>query len=323
MTVSEIDNNFDHGIGAVDAFYDGRHGHSAIHVVSAGGLAAIVDTGTHYSIPLLVAALAQKGMMPEQVAYIIVTHVHLDHAGGAGEAMRCLPNAKLVVHPRGASHMTDPSKLVAGTVAVYGEEKTRALYGEIIPVDAERVIVAQDGFQLDFNGRRLVFLDTPGHARHHVCIYDETSGGVFTGDTFGISYREFDVGGLAFIFPAATPVQFDPAAAHASIVRLMALKPQAAYLTHYSRVTGLECLAADLHRRIDDFVALALQATGTGEARHNALTEKLETYLLGQLSAHGCRLPRGEILQLLAGDIELNAQGLGVWLDSKRLEARG
>ncbi|MFA7239411.1 MAG: MBL fold metallo-hydrolase [Sulfuricellaceae bacterium] len=315
MTTTAIVNNFEHGIGAVDAVYDGRHGHSAIHAVLAGGLAAIVDTGVYYSIPHLTAALAQKGVMPEQVAYVIVTHVHLDHAGGAGEAMRRFPNAKLVVHPRGARHMTAPSKLIAGTVAVYGAEKTQALYGNIKPVAAERVIVAPDGFQLDFNGRKLVFLDTPGHARHHFCIFDETSGAVFTGDTFGISYREFDVDGRAFIFPAATPVQFDPAAAHASIDRLMALKPQAAYLTHYSRVTGLERLAADLHRRIADFVALAQQATGTGSERHNALTEKLETYLLDQLAAHGCRLPRNEIRQLLASDIELNAQGLEVWLD--------
>lgn len=310
MTVLPIVNYFDHGVSAVDAVYDGHHGHSAIHIVVSGGLAAIVDTGTFYSISPLVAALAQQGVTPEQVAYVIVTHVHLDHAGGAGEAMRRFPNARLIVHPRGARHMTDPAKLVAGTIAVYGKEKTQAIYGDIIPIAAERVIEAADGFTLDFNGRKLLFLDTPGHARHHFCIFDETGGAIFTGDTFGISYREFDVDGQAFIFPAATPVQFDPAAAHHSIDRLMALKPQTAYLTHYSLVTGLERLAADLHRGIDDFVTLAQQAAGTGEARHKALTEKLETYLPDRLAEHGCRLPRAEILRLLAGDIELNAQGL-------------
>jgi glyoxylase-like metal-dependent hydrolase (beta-lactamase superfamily II) len=313
--------NYDHGISAVDAVYDGRHSHSAIHVVLAGGLtpesasAAIVDTGTNYSIPALVEALARMGVTPEQVVYVIVTHVHLDHAGGAGEAMRRFPNAKLVVHPRGARHMIDPSKLVAGTIEVYGAEKTRAVYGEIVPVAAERVIEAADGFRLDFNGRELLFLDTPGHARHHFCIFDETSGGIFTGDSFGISYREFDVDGRAFIFPAATPVQFEPEAAHAAIDRLMALKPQAAYLTHYSRVTGLERLAADLHRRLDDFVALAHRVPDTGDARHRELTEKLAAYLLGELAGHGCRLAQAEILRLLAGDVELNAQGLEVWLD--------
>ena len=309
--------NFDCGISAVDAVYAGRHSHSAIHIVVERGQAAIVDTGTNYSIPALVDALTQKGVTPEQVAYVIVTHVHLDHAGGAGEAMRRFPNAKLVVHPRGARHLIDPSKLVASTVAVYGAEKTQAVYGEIVPVAAERVIAAPDGFELDFSGRKLVFLDTPGHARHHCCIFDETSGGIFSGDTFGISYREFDVDGRAFIFPATTPVQLEPEAAHTSIDRLMALKPQAVYLTHFSRVTGLERLSADLHRRLDDFVALAREATGTSEGRHRALVAKLETYFLEQLATHGCRLPSEEILRLLAGDIELNAQGLGVWLASK------
>jgi len=314
MTVLPIVNYFDHGISAVDAVYNGFHGHSAIHIVVSDGLAAIVDTGTFYSISPLVASLAQQGVLPEQVAYVIVTHVHLDHAGGAGEAMRRFPNARLIVHPRGARHMTDPAQLLAGTIAVYGKEKTHAVYGDIIPIAEERVIEAPDGFTLDFNGRKLVFLDTPGHARHHFCIFDETSGAIFTGDTFGISYREFDVDGRAFIFPAATPVQFDPAAAHASIDRLMALKPQAAYLTHYSRVICLESLAADLHRGIDDFVALARQVTGTGEARHKALTEMLEMYMLDRLAEHGQHLPPTECLRLLAGDIELNAQGLGIYL---------
>lgn len=322
MMGAAIVNNFDHGISAVDAVYAGRHSHSAIHIVQAGDQAAIIDSGTNYSIPALVEALAQQGLMPEQVAYVIVTHVHLDHAGGAGEALRRLPNARLVVHPRGARHMIDPSKLVAGTVAVYGAEKTREIYGDIVPVAAARVIEAPDGFQLDFNGRKLVFLDTPGHARHHFCIFDETSDSIFTGDTFGISYREFDVGsdvgGQAFIFPTTTPVQLEPEATHASIDRLMALKPQAAYLTHYSRVTGLECLAADLHRRLDDFVVLAQQVVDMGEARHRTLVEKLETYLIDQLAAHGCRLPRAEMSRLLAADVELNAQGLGVWLDGRK-----
>ncbi len=306
---------FDHGIGAVDAIYNRRHCHSAIHVMVEGGAAAIIDTGTNYSIPSLCRILQERGIAPEQVAYVIVTHVHLDHAGGAGEAMRCFPNAKLVAHPRGARHMIDPSKLVAGTVAVYGEEATRAIYGDIVPVEAARVIEAGEGYILDLNGRPLRFLDTPGHARHHFCIYDEQSASIFTGDTFGISYREFDVDGRPFIFPTTTPVQFEPEALHASIDRLMALKPQAAYLTHFSRVTGLEKLAADLHRRLDDFVALARGVSGAGEARHRGLMAKLEDYFMAELATHGCRLSREESVALLAADFELNAQGMEVWLD--------
>jgi hydroxyacylglutathione hydrolase len=310
-----VTHDFDHGIHAVDAWYDGRHSHSAIHVVVEGGRAAIIDTGTNHSIPLLLQALPQWGIAPEQMDYVIVTHVHLDHAGGAGAAMRCFPNARLVVHPRGARHMIDPAKLVAGTVGVYGAETTRAIYGDIVPVDAARVIEAGEGATLDLNGRVLRFLDTPGHARHHFGIWDEQSRSIFTGDTFGISYREFDVDGRAFIFPTTTPVQFEPEALHASFDRLMALKPQAAYLTHFTRVDGLERLTADLHRRLDDFVALARQVSGTGEARHRELMAKLEDYFVKELAAHGCRLGRAEITALLAADFDLNAQGMEVWLD--------
>lgn len=306
---------YDNGISAVDAVYDGRHSHSAIHLLIEGGRGAIIDSGTNHSIPRLLEVMGQHGLTPERMDYVIVTHVHLDHAGGAGEAMRRFPNAKLVVHPRGARHMIDPSKLVAGTVGVYGEEATRKIYGEIVPVAADRVIEAGDEFVLNFNGRPLRFLDTPGHARHHFCIYDEKSAGIFTGDTFGISYREFDVDGRPFIFPATTPVQFEPEALHASIDRLMALKPQAAYLTHFGRVAGLEGLAADLHRRLDDFVALARGVSGTGEARHRELLAKLEDYFMAELAAHGCRLDRAECVALLAADFELNAQGVEVWLD--------
>lgn len=306
---------FGHGIGAVDAIYNRRHCHSAIHVMVEGDAAAIIDTGTNRSIPSLCRILQERGIAPEQVAYVIVTHVHLDHAGGAGEAMRRFPNAKLVAHPRGARHMIDPSKLVAGTVAVYGEDATRAIYGDIVPVEAARVIEAGEGYTLDLNGRTLRFLDTPGHARHHFCIYDEQSASIFTGDTFGISYREFDVDGRPFIFPTTTPVQFEPEALHASIDRLMALKPQAAYLTHFSRVVGLESLAADLRCRLDDCIALARGVAGAGEARHRDLVARLEDYFMAELAAHGCQLSREASVALLAADFELNAQGMEVWLD--------
>src|SRR5690606_24907183 len=110
------------------------------------------------------------------------------------------------VHPRGARHMADPSRLIASATTVYGETEFNRLYGTIRPVDPHRIITAPDGFTLDFNGRPLVFFDTPGHARHHYCVFDQKSQSVFTGDTFGISYREFDVEGMEFVFPATTPV---------------------------------------------------------------------------------------------------------------------
>ncbi|MCE5181586.1 MAG: MBL fold metallo-hydrolase [Betaproteobacteria bacterium] len=312
--MTENRQDFDGGIATIDAHHI-RPGLAAIHLLVEGGKAAIIDTGTNFSVPGVLAALRQRNLRPQDVAYVIVTHVHLDHAGGAGEMMRLFPEAMLVVHPRGARHMIDPSKLTAGSMAVYGEEMFRQAYGEIVPVPADRVIEAPHEYTLKLNGRSLLFLDTPGHARHHFCIFDERYGGIFTGDTFGISYREFDVDGREFILPTTTPVQFEPGAAHASIDLILSCQPRVAYLTHYSRVTRLPRLADDLHYLLDDFVRLAESVRDAGESRHKQLTEKLGAYFLERLAAHGCKLAPAESLALLANDVELNAQGLEVWLD--------
>jgi glyoxylase-like metal-dependent hydrolase (beta-lactamase superfamily II) len=307
-----------HGIVTLDAEYV-RPGLAAVHLIIEQGHAAIVDTGTHSAVPHVLAALAARGVTSDKVDYVIVTHVHLDHAGAAGAFLVACPNAKLVVHPRGAPHMIDPTKLVQGSMAVYGETVFRELYGEIVPAPAARVIEADDGYKLDFNGRRLEFIDTPGHARHHYCIHDIASNSLFTGDTFGISYREFDVevGNTRrpFIFPTTTPVQFEPAALHASIDRLVARNAEAAYLTHYGRVEQLATLAPDLHELIDAYVALTRSVAGAGEARLEALRQAMGELLLTRLRSHGCTLDDATCRDLLANDVDLNCQGLLVWLD--------
>jgi glyoxylase-like metal-dependent hydrolase (beta-lactamase superfamily II) len=307
-----------HGIVTLDAEYV-RPGLAAVHLIVEQGRAAIVDTGTNAAVPHVLAALADLGVAPDAVDYVIVTHVHLDHAGAAGAFLAACPNARLVVHPRGARHLIDPSKLVQGSIAVYGEATFRELYGEIVPAPVERVIEAGDGFTLDFNGRRLEFIDTPGHARHHYCIHDLASNSLFTGDTFGISYREFDVGVgknlRPFIFPTTTPVQFEPEALHASIDRLLARNAEAAYLTHYGRVENLPALAPTLHALIDEFVAMTLAAPGEGTARQDALMQAMRDGLMTRLRAHGCTLDDATCAELLANDVELNSQGLLVWRD--------
>jgi glyoxylase-like metal-dependent hydrolase (beta-lactamase superfamily II) len=301
-------------IVTLDAEYV-RPGLAAVHLIIEQGHAALIDTGTHTAVPHVLAALAERGIPPENVDYVIVTHVHLDHAGAAGHFLAACPNAKLVVHPRGAAHMIDPARLVQGSMAVYGEQAFRDLYGDIVPVPAARVIQADDGDALDFKGRRLEFIDTPGHARHHYCIHDIASNSLFTGDTFGISYREFDVDGRPFIFPTTTPVQFEPAALHASIDRLLARNAEAAYLTHFGRVEQLAILAPALHELIDAYVALARGVAGTGAARLDALKRAMGELLLSRLRAHGCMLDEAVCRDLLANDVDLNSQGLLVWLD--------
>jgi len=305
-----------HGITAIDTGYV-RPFFDASHLLVENGRAAFVDVGTTLSAPALLAALEAKGLPPEAVDHVILTHVHLDHAGGAGQMMRALPAARLVVHPRGARHMVDPSKLWEGASAVYGEEAMRRNYGELVPVDAGRVLEAPDGLTLELGGRPLVFLDTPGHARHHLCVWDEASRSMFTGDTFGLSYRELASGRGAFILPTTTPVQFEPDALLRSLDRLLGYLPAAMLLTHYSRVTEIGRLDADLRRQIGELVALGKAEDGRRD-RAARLRKGVEALFLGWVAEHGTPLPVDRVRELLALDIELNAQGLEAWLDRDR-----
>lgn len=315
MQHTEID--YAHGISAIDSGY-GRPMLDAVHLVIEDGRAAVVDTGCNDSVPRILAALAARGIAPGQVDWVLLTHVHLDHAGGAGLLMTRLPAARLAVHPRGARHMIDPSRLMEGTIAVYGEARARELYGEILPVPAQRVVEVPDGSVLQLGRRGFQVLDTPGHARHHVCYRDERSGHVFTGDTFGLSYRELDDDGRCAIFPTTTPVQFDPPALHASIDRILALRPEALYLTHFGQVRDVPRLGADLHRLIDAHAALGRQLRDAGARRNRLLREGLRTLLLDEARRQGWKLPQERILALFAGDIALNADGIESWLDSAR-----
>lgn len=304
----------EHGIVTVDTGFQ-RPIFDAAYLVIENGRGAFVDCGTQHSIPALLGALDAQGLAPGDVDWLILTHVHLDHAGGAGALMRRLPNARLAVHPRGAPHMIDPARLVAGATAVYGEEEMARSYGEIVPVPAERVVVAGDGHIVDLAGRALLCVDTPGHARHHLCVWDERSRGWFTGDTFGLSYREFDSPRGPFVLPTSSPVQFEPDALKRSIRTLLARDPAAAYLTHYGRVGDVQRLGGELLEQIDAMVAMARAAKAAGgDGLHARLSAALADYYAGRARAHGSPLSEVQVRAALAIDVELNAQGLEVWL---------
>lgn len=306
--------DFEHGITAIDTDYV-RPLLDASHLMVRGGRAAFVDTGTTHSVPNLLHALQAKDLDPADVDYVFLTHVHLDHAGGAGELMKHLPNAKALVHPRGAAHLANPDKLIAGTKLVYGEKKFAQLYGEIPPIAAQRIVEVQDNARFNLDGSELLCIHTPGHALHHYCILDRDSRSVFTGDSFGISYRIFDTGKGAFIFPATTPTHFDPQQAHASLDCIMGFEPQACFLTHYSRVTDLQRLANDMHAHLDKFVEIARDCADRGEQRRACMRSSMYTYLVQQVRAHSCTLDQPSVDTWLEMDVELNAQGLAVWLD--------
>lgn len=305
--------HLDDGITVIDTGFC-RHALAASYLVVEAGRAAFIETGTSLSIPGILAVLDHLGIARDTVDYVIPTHVHLDHGGGAGELMRHLPQAKLIIHPRGARHMIDPTKLIAGASAVYGEEAMERLYGTIVPIPKERVIEAHDGHEVNLNGRLLRIIDTPGHARHHFCVVDTQGQGVYTGDTFGISYREFDTDAEIFLFPTTTPVQFEPAELHASIDRIDAQGLDYIYLTHYGRIQKTPALTQGLHEQIDALVAIG-QALAKAPNRHEAMCEAvMENMLLG-LQKMNCPLPVATQRSLLEMDVKLNVQGLEVWLD--------
>ncbi|MDQ2734954.1 MAG: MBL fold metallo-hydrolase, partial [Pseudomonadota bacterium] len=286
----------------------------AAYLVVENGHAAFIDSGPNLSLPRLLAALAAIGLEPDAVDMVIATHVHLDHAGGVGLLMRHLPRARLVVHPRGARHLIDPTRLVHSATTVYGAEEIERSYGTIVPVAADRVMKTKDGMVIELAGRPLAFVDTPGHAMHHHCIWDAASRSFFTGDTFGLSYREFDTGRGPWIMPTTTPVQFQPEALRRSIARMLAFAPSHLNLTHFGRVDDVPRLGELFLGQLDDMVSFA-KALPAGKSRHEALKRGLGLIHLRSLRRQGVTLTDAQIHELLELDLELNAQGIGIWLD--------
>jgi len=304
---------YDYGISCIDTMYV-QAGHAACYLMIHNGRAAFIDTGTGNTVPYLLEVLTQKNLCLEDVDYVIPTHVHLDHAGGAGLLMSKLPNAKLVIHPRGAAHMVNPQKLIIGATAVYGEEKFKQCFGEVLPIDEQRVIVAKDNKSLELAGRELRFIDTPGHARHHFCIYDKFSEGIFTGDTFGLSYRELDDKDGAFILPTTSPVQFEPDAWQNSLTRLLSFNPKNMYLTHFGRITEVERLAQELRSDINQYAEIA-QKLLHADDRRKKIINALTKFLQQRLSNRNVTADMEAQTRFLRPDLELNAAGLEVWLD--------
>jgi glyoxylase-like metal-dependent hydrolase (beta-lactamase superfamily II) len=301
------------GVYLVDTLYI-RPGLAASHLVVDDGRAAFVDTGPAPAAPRLLAALDELGLGREQVDYLFLTHVHLDHAGGAGQLMQALPNAKAVLHPRGAPHMIDPAKLIAGSIQVYGAERYHALYGEIVPIPAERVVVTEDGTRLRLGRRTFEFIDAPGHARHHHCPIDLDHREVYSGDNFGICYRDLDTHRGPFMLPTTTPVQFEPDAFHATIDRLMSYQPTRVFQTHFGPVGHVERLARDLHASIVELVRIARQHARSPDRRAR-IEADMFLWISVQLDGHGYAGDLAQRHALLDEDVRLNTAGLEVWLD--------
>ncbi len=289
---------------------------AACYLLETDDALALIEVGSNASVERILKVLESRGRSPDEVSHVIVTHVHLDHAGGAGELMARLPNAQFVVHPFGARHMIDPSRLEASARGVYGNKEFDAMYDTLKPIPAERVITMEDGDSLLVGRRPLSFMDSPGHARHHFCVWDEQTNGWFTGDTVGLSYRELDTANGAFIFPTTTPTQFNPEALNASIDRMMEKSPENMYMTHFGRVRNVAEMAARMKTGVQHYLEIA-EAHADDENRTGAIEECMMDWLLDGTREHGVTLPEQQVREILQLDVDINTQGLEIWLDHR------
>lgn len=268
----------------------------------------LVETGPSPSVPYIKAGLAKLGYTPEQVKYIIVTHIHLDHAGGVGLFLKDCPNAKVVVHPKGARHLIDPSRLIAGARAVYHDDFDR-LFDPIEAVPEERILIRGDGDTLQIGGGcALEFLDSPGHANHHFSIYDPVSRGMFTGDTAGVLYPQLKKDGIHLVLPSTSPNQFDPDAMLASLSRFEASKLSRIYFGHF----GMSEQVDDVYRQIREwlpvFVAEGESSLAAGQT-YDELSRKLVERVSDHLQSQGINDDH-EVFEVLKLDLQVCSMGI-------------
>lgn len=218
----------------IDGFDLGLTERTGTYVIEEEEL-TLVDTGPSPSVKHVKKGLAALGHSLEDVKYIIVTHVHLDHSGGAGLLLQDCPNATVVVHPKGARHLSDPSRLIAGAKMVYGEQFDE-LFAPILAIPEERLLIKNEGDHLKIGPSCLLeFWDTPGHGNHHFSIYDPVSNGVFAGDTVGIRYEQLVREGIDLYLPSTSPNQFNPRAMHNAIERMSLAELDAIYYGHFGK----------------------------------------------------------------------------------------
>ncbi|MBL8047568.1 MAG: MBL fold metallo-hydrolase [Chthonomonas sp.] len=266
---------------------------TAVYVLRAAAGWVLIDCSAAACSPRVLAGLAEIGV--DALVGILPTHVHLDHAGGAGVISAQFPGAKVIAHPRAARHLANPSRLVAGAREVWGAERFAALYGETLPVPEDRLVVAEDGDE--YFGLR--FFDAPGHARHHYMVWDETSGTLFAGDAFGLAYE----GGVSY--PSSSPVQFDPDAARATIRQIVDLKPERVAIAHFGVLQDVAARAEQLIEMLDEFEAVA--------RRYEREPDRVPRIREALRELH----PPNANRERYETDIEINADGLDFWLRSQ------
>lgn len=302
------------------------HDHKAsVYLLREGDRAAYVDTNTNPGVPHLLEALGKQGLAPENVDYLIVTHVHLDHAGGTEALLRHCPNATVLAHPKCARHLAAPDRIVKGAKMIYGEELYAHLYGEILPVPEDRIRIMQDDEVLTWGGRDLHFFYTYGHASHHFSMHDRGSNAVFTGDSFGIGRSEVSRPGPSFLACSCSPPDFDADEARRSLQRILDTQAAYACVGHYGPFVDLPRDGDQLLRSINAMEAIQRDAFATdlaGAELNSFCHEKVREATKEHLDWCDVVDPVAD-LDWMEGDMFLNAQGIAVAVDRQRKKQEG
>ena len=306
------------GVYLIDTGYLGKRNYAAIYLFVDNGEAAIIETSTNYSFDKVNESLSHLGISKQGVKAVIVTHVHLDHAGGAGKLMNYFSEAKLYVHPRGAKHMINPEKLISSVKQVYGEENYHKMYGEIIPVKADRVVSVENEFRIKIGNKKLTFFHAPGHAKHHMIVFEESGKNLFSGDSFGIGYPRFIFDNSRFIFASTSPVQFNPDEAKRTYDLILNLKPKRVLLTHFGELTNIK----ETYDLLNYFIEFSLKSANN-HYDNGLRSEKLYSSILSDLwneydnfivKSRGKKL-NDEERDLLFLDADLNSKGVGMYIE--------
>jgi glyoxylase-like metal-dependent hydrolase (beta-lactamase superfamily II) len=311
------------GITTVDVQYM-YAGRAAAYLIEDRGEAAFVDTGTRFSVPHLMDALKGAGRAPEDVKYLIVTHVHLDHSGGAPELAKACPRAQILCHGRAERHLIDPAKLIASATPIYGADKFGSLYGVIEPIDAARVRSVAEGESVTVGGHTLEFLDTPGHAKHHISVLDRAADAILTGDAFGLSYPYLQRGRKPYCTYVCAPPQFEPDVAKVVVKRIMNLGVSRAYLTHFGPCDAVREGGEQLLRVLDLFDAAVDRAATTdleGQRLLAFCAEESLQIMKRELLESGLDVGDPEVMRWALSEHSVTSQGIAL-LASERRAAR-
>lgn len=308
-------------IYCIDCHDLGREKRTGCYVI-VGKKTTIIETSASPSIPYILQGLEELQIKLENIQYLILTHIHLDHAGGAGLFLEKCPNATVIVHPKGSVHLADPCKLIASAKTVYGAEFD-ALFNPILPIPKEKIKVVEHKEQLVLEERTLTFYHTPGHANHHISIRDDLSNGIFTGDTSGIHYHELNHEGISFVLPSTSPNQFHPESMLNSISLFEQLKPDSLYFGHYGEHSNPEIVYKQIRYWLPLFIQCGEEAIALKSSFHDRVAQTIELItkkIKNHLFSHGINKnhPVFEILQL---DIEVSSMGLIHYLQKEHEKA--